>query len=92
VKFSLPRRTLEPESTAPYGCQKRDGEPTPFSGVAFPMKLSLPADCHKMACPVKFPCSRRTCSSLAGGSHQPLDRQLSYYRELLRLASNLRNC
>jgi len=61
--------------------------PAPFSGVALPMKLSPPTDCHKIICPAEFPCSRRACSSLSGGSRQPLDRQLSYYRELKPLAS-----
>jgi hypothetical protein len=48
-----------------------------FSGVALPMKLP-PADSNKMACPAKFPCSRRACSALSGGSRQPLDRHNSH--------------
>jgi len=63
--------------------------PAPFSGDAFPMKTLPLADCHEMTCSAKFPCSAASLLSPFGGSRQPLDRQLSYYSELMRLASKL---
>jgi|ERR1035441_8875252 hypothetical protein len=65
--------------------------PVPFSGVAIPMKLSPPAVC------INWPARRSSLARgelalpLSGGSRQPLDRQLSYYREHMRLASDFRS-